>query len=526
MKNTLFLAWVIFFLCGCTEEEKYDLLITNISIYDGTGSKPIDGDIAVMGEKIVLLGEIEGDAETIIDGSGLAIAPGFIDMHTHLRRIMDLPDAENLVRMGVTTSLGGPDGSSPWPFGDYLDSLEKMGVGLNVAYLTGHNTIRRQVMGLEDRKPNPEELEEMMNMVEAAMQEGAFGISTGLKYLPGTFAEIDEVIELSSVASKYGGIYTSHLREEGLQLMDAVHEAIVISREANIPVVLTHHKAIGKPMWGKSVESLAMVDSARENDLDIMIDQYPYTASHTGIGILIPSWAREGGQEDFRKRVEDPELRDSIKKAIIFNILNDRGGSDLSRIQFSTVPWNRELEGKTLEDWILQEDLEPNMDNAAEMVIQAQLNGGTRAIYHAMDEQDVQRIMKHPETMIGSDGGLAEYGKRHVHPRYYGTFPRVIGHYGREVGLFPLETAIHKMTGLSAKRLGLTDRGIIKQGNQADLVIFDPLTIIDKATFEKPHQYPEGIKYVLINGKIVFNGNEFFPLRPGQVLRGPGYEGI
>ena len=515
---------LLIFFWACQTTEKYDLLIQNVTIYDGSGNPPVVGSVAVNGDKIVKVGEFTGISEKTIDGAGHSISPGFIDMHSHLEAIKRLPDAENLVRQGVTTALGGPDGGGPVPFGEYLDTLEIIGVGPNVAFLVGHNTIRRKVMGNEDRDPTGEELAAMKSMVETAMLEGAFGISTGLKYLPGTFSKVEELIELSKMASAYGGIYTSHLREEGLKLLPAVHEAIEISREAVIPVVLTHHKAIGVPAWGKSVQSLAMVDSARNLGLDIMLDQYPYTASHTGIAVLIPPWALEGSAaEGFEKRVSDPVLRDSIKKAIIYNIMNDRGGRDLRRIQFSRVSWKEDLQGKTLHDWAVEERMEPTVENGAELVIRAQLNGGCGAIYHAMDDADVNRIMQHPQTMIGSDGGLAEIGKLHPHPRYYGTFPRVIGHYARDLALFPVETAIYKMTGLSADRLGIKDRGRIKEGNFADLVIFDVATIIDKSTFTEPHQYPEGIPFVIINGKIAVDNGEFYPVKSGKVLRGPGY---
>ncbi|HCH42797.1 MAG TPA: aminoacylase, partial [Algoriphagus sp.] len=475
-------------------------------------------DIGILDERIVEIGDLKNaEAKTIIDASGMVVSPGFIDMHTHLEPIMEMPDAKSLIMQGVTLALGGPDGGGPWPFGSYLDSLEQLGTGPNLAYLIGHNTIRREVMGNVDQAPTLSQMDSMKNYVEMAMKEGAFGISTGLKYLPGTFAKVDEIISLSKVASSYQGIYTSHLREEGLGLIDAVQEAILISKEAEIPVVLTHHKAIGVKMWGASVKTLSLVDSARKEGLDIMMDQYPYAASHTGISVLIPSWALEGSE--FSNRVQDPILKDSIKSGIIFNILNDRGGNDLRRIQFSRVSWRKELEGKTLHDWAILEGMEPTVENGAELVIQAQLNGGTGTIYHAMDEADVERIMKHPMTMIGSDGRLSQPGDGHPHPRAYGTFPRILGYYVREKNILDLPTAIHKMTGLSAQRLGIQDRGIIKKGNFADLTIFDPEKIIDRSTFTDPHQYPTGVQFVLVNGQLIVDQGEFQDIRPGKILR-------
>lgn len=516
MKNCLVLLFFLT-LISC-KSDKYDLIIVNGTILDGTGSESFQADIGILDERIVEIGDLKNaEAKTIIDASGMVVSPGFIDMHTHLEPIMEMPDAKSLIMQGVTLALGGPDGGGPWPFGSYLDSLEQLGTGPNLAYLIGHNTIRREVMGNVDQAPTLSQMDSMKNYVEMAMKEGAFGISTGLKYLPGTFAKVDEIISLSKVASSYQGIYTSHLREEGLGLIDAVQEAILISKEAEIPVVLTHHKAIGVKMWGASVKTLSLVDSARKEGLDIMMDQYPYAASHTGISVLIPSWALEGSE--FSNRVQDPILKDSIKSGIIFNILNDRGGNDLRRIQFSRVSWRKELEGKTLHDWAILEGMEPTVENGAELVIQAQLNGGTGTIYHAMDEADVERIMKHPMTMIGSDGRLSQPGDGHPHPRAYGTFPRILGYYVREKNILDLPTAIHKMTGLSAQRLGIQDRGIIKKGNFADLTIFDPEKIIDRSTFTDPHQYPTGVQFVLVNGRLIVDQGEFQDIRPGKILR-------
>lgn len=509
----------LFFL-SCSNTDTYDLVILNGTLYDGSGEAPSTADIAIKDSIIVAIGNLKNvNAIRSIDAQGLAVSPGFIDMHAHLEPIMELSSCESLIRQGVTTALGGPDGGSPWPLGSYMDSLENKGVGMNVAYLIGHNTIRKNIMGLENRAPTQMEQQAMEAQVDSAMQAGAYGISTGLKYLPGTFSNVDEVIALSKIASKYGGIYTSHLREEGLGLFDAVAEAIQISEKANIPVVLTHHKAIGKPMWGKSVRTLAMVDSARAKGLDIKMDQYPYAASYTGISVLIPSWSMAGGLDAFTERAANPKLRDSIRNGIVFNILNDRGGSDLDRIQFAKVEWQPELEGKTLKYWAEQQGMEPSVENGAELVIEAQLKGGASCVFHAMAEEDVIRIMQHPQTMIGSDGRLVEPGMGHPHPRWYGTFPRVIGHYAREKAVLELSEAIRKMTLSPTQSLHLTDRGQLKEGLKADIVIFDPKTIIDKATFEKPHQYPEGIPFVIVNGNLAVDNGEFMDIRSGKVLR-------
>lgn len=520
MKKTISALAFLLFSLGCTETYDFDLLILNGTVYDGTLDDPALMDVGVRGDQIIALGSLsDNTASRVIDATGLAVSPGFIDLHAHLEPIFSLSDCESHVRQGVTTSLGGPDGRGPIPFGAYLDSLAQVGVGMNVGFLVGHNTVRKAVMNLDNRAPTSEELDKMKLLVSKAMDEGAFGISTGLKYLPGNFSKVDEVIELSKEASQKGGIYTSHLRDEGLEVIASVEEAITISEKAAIPVILTHHKVIGKPMWGKSNETLALVDQARERGLDIQIDQYPYNASYTGISVLIPSWARAGGNEEFKKRLEDPQLRERIKKGIVFNILNDRGGDDLDRVQFAKVSWMPELEGKTLKYWCTLKGLEPTTENGAELVIEAQVKGGASCIFHAMDEADVVNIMKHPQTMIASDGRLVKLGDGHPHPRWYGTFPRVLGRYVRERNVLQLKEALHKMTYLPAQALGLKNRGLIREGYKADLTLFDPKTVLDKATFEKPHQYSEGIEYVVVNGRLAVDQGVFKPIKSGTVLK-------
>jgi len=499
-----------------------DLLLTGGTIVDGSGEPGFTGDVAVQGGRVVAVSREplsrEG-VERVIDAGGWVVAPGFIDLHAHLEPLPLLPGAESHIRQGVTTALGGPDGSSPWPLGEYLSAREAAGVGLNVAFLVGHNTLRQRVMGTEQRAPTAEELARMEGMVAQAMEEGAFGLSTGLRYIPGFFAETGEVVALARVAAERGGIYTSHLRDEGLDLMEGVGEGIRIGAEAGIPVVLTHHKVVGAPMWGSSARSLAMIDSARAAGLDIMADQYPYTATHTGIGILVPSWALAGGDEALLERLDDPVQRDSILAGILWNLENDRGGGDLSRVQFARVTWDPALEGRTLRDLAVREGVEPTLENGARLVAEVMRRGGANAIFHVLDEGDVERIMAHPFTAIASDGRLSEPGVGHPHPRAYGTFPRVLGHYVRDRGVVTLEEAVRKMTSLPADRLGLHDRGRIAPGQWADLVVFDPATVADRATFQEPHQYPAGIYFVFVNGVPMVDRGEFTDLRPGRILR-------
>lgn len=503
-------------------EAPYDLVITGGLIYDGTGSPPVQSDVGVRNDRIVTIGDLAtASARRRIDAGGRAVAPGFIDVHAHLEPLERLPGAESAVRQGVTTSLGGPDGNSPIPLGPYLERLEKLPLGMNVGFLAGHGAIRQSVMKLVNRAPTADELATMRTMTAQAMRDGAFGLSTGLKYVPGAFAKIDEIIALAKVAARSGGIYTSHLREEGLQLIPAVTEAIAIGREARIPITLTHHKVVGQPSWGASRRTLALVDEARAKGADIMLDQYPYTASYTSISILIPSWALEGDKAAFENRAANPEQRAKMKKDIVEAILTDRGAGDIARIQFASVSWKRDLEGRTLRDWAVERKLAPTPENGADLVIEAQLAGGAGCVFHAMSDEDVERIMVHPKTMVASDGRLSQPGEGVPHPRGYGTFPRVLGRYVREKKILSLESAIHKMTQMPAQRLGLTDRGRLGEGMQADIVIFDPAKVRDTATFENPHQYPEGIVFVIVNGVVTVDDGKFTAARGGRVLRRP-----
>ncbi len=503
----------------------WDLLITGGTIIDGTGAEGYSGDVAVRDGRIVRVSTTPlpaAQAARVIDATGLVVSPGFIDIHAHLDPLLSIPESESHVRQGVTTAFGNPDGGGPWNIGEYLGRVEETTVGMNVGFLIGHNSVRSEVMGRENRAPSAEELEAMRTLVRRGMEAGAFGLSTGLRYTPGFYSDTDEVVALSEVAAEYGGIYTSHLRDEGMQLFDGVGEAIEIGERAGIPVVLTHHKVVGAPMWGSSEQTLAMIDSARAAGIDVMADQYPYTATQTGLSILVPPWALAGGNSAFVERLEDPVLRDSIFDGIVWNIINDRGGNDLSRVQFAGVDWDPSLEGQTLHDWAVREGLASTPETGAELVIEAMRRGGARAIFHVLHEEDIERIMRHPNTAIASDGRLVRLGDGHPHPRWYGTFPRVLGEYTRERGVLTLEDAVRKMTSLPAERMGLTDRGRIAEGTWADLVVFDPETVVDRATFQEPHQYPDGIPYVIVNGVVTVDGGDFRDLRPGVVLRHDG----
>lgn len=505
------------------QQREWTVLIRNGTIVDGTGAPRYAGDVALIGDRVAVVSRTPLDparATRVVDATGLIVAPGFIDMHAHLEPLLRMPDAKSHVTQGVTLALGGPDGSGPLPLGAYLDSASRAGLGMNVAYLIGHNSIRRAVMGTADRAPTSEELARMVVLVRAGMGDGAFGLSTGLRYVPGFYSKTDEVVALSRAASDSGGIYTSHLREEGLGLFEGVAEAITIAREARIPVVLTHHKAVGPPMWGQSVTTLRMVDSARAAGLDVMMDQYPYTATSTSLAVLIPPWALSGGRAAFRERIADPALRDSITREIVELLRTDRGGGDTRRVQFGRVTWDSTLEGHSLYDWAVRRGVGESLAAAAALVIEGELNGGASMVYHVLDEGDVRRIMAHPQTMIGSDGRLTVPGEGVPHPRAYGTFPRVLGTYVREEGVLTLEQAVQKMTTMPAARLGLAgERGCLAAGCYADVVLFDAAHVGSPATFTEPHQYAVGIPWVIVNGVVVVEDGAFTSARPGRAVR-------
>ena len=504
---------------------EWTLLISNGTIVDGTGAAGFIGDIAISGDRIVARSatgtRLDGArAARVIDATGLIVSPGFIDLHAHLEPLLHMPDAKSHVMQGVTLALGGPDGSSPLPLAAYMDSAQRSGLGMNVAYLVGHNTVRRTVMGTADRAPTADERARMVTLVRQGMGDGAFGMSTGLRYVPGYYSTTSEVVALSRAAADSGGIYTSHLREEGLGLLEGVGEAITIARDARIPVVLTHHKAVGQPMWGKSVETLRMVDAARAAGLDVMMDQYPYTATSTSLSVLIPPWALAGGTRALRERLATPALRDSIERGVVEYLRTDRGGGDVRRVQFSRVSWDATLEGKTLFDWAERRAVGTSLEAAAKLVLVGELNGGASMIYHVLDEGDVRRIMAHPQTMIASDGRLTQFGDGVPHPRAYGTFPRVLGHYVREQRVLTLAQAINKMTAMPAARLGLQGkRGCVAVGCAADVTIFDAARVGSPATFTDPHHYAEGIAFVIVNGTPVVDRGVFGSARPGKVLK-------
>ena len=508
----------------------YHLVLENGTIYDGRGGEPYRADVGIVGDRIAAIGDLQdARAAERLDVSGLAVTPGFVDIHSHaVRGVFRHPLAENYVRQGVTTVIEGPDGGSPLPIGDFLARIDLHPPAINFGLTVGHGTIRNQVMGNEDRAPTEDELEAMKQFVEQAMREGAFGLSTGLKYVPGAYAETEEVIALARVAARFGGFHVSHMREEGLELLAAVEETIRIGEEGGLPTQLTHHKVVGAPMWGASERSLALVDAARARGVDVTIDQYPYTASSTSLSILFPAWSLEGEPEDLLARLRDPDTRARIKAGVVDNLRVDRGGGHPKNVVISQCEWDPSLNGLSLADILARRgEALDDLQAAAELALELQEKGGFSGIFHAMDEQDVIRIMRHPQTMIASDGGIVAPGEGVPHPRSYGTFARVLGHYARDEGVLSLAEAMRKMSSLPADRLGLADRGRLREGGMADIAVFAVDEIDDPAAFGDPHHYAKGARHVLVDGVFVLLDGEVTGARPGRALRreGSGHRG-
>jgi len=511
-----------------TEESRtFDLVLEGGSVWKGWGSHPVAADIGIRADRIVAIGDLAGNlAEQRVAVDGLAVVPGFIDIHSHAVRgsrgnsgLFKHPDAENYIRQGVTTVIGGPDGGSELSIGKLLDDLEKTPASINFGTFIGHNTVREAVMGRENRTPTAEELEAMKALVETGMLDGAYGLSSGLKYIPGAYSETEEVIELARVAGHYDGIYISHMREEGLDLIKSVKETIRIGEEGGLPAQITHHKVMGVEMWGASTQTLALVDAANARGVDVSSDQYPYAASSTGISVLFPAWSLAGDREVQLARFNDAETRARIKQGIVFNLVHDRGGDDPSRVAIANCEWDTSLNGKNFAEVLEERGLQVNMENAAELALEIEENGGCFGVFHAMSEEDVERIMRHPRTMIGSDGGIHVAGEGVPHPRNYGSFSRVLAHYVRDEKTITTGEAIYKMTKMPAERIGLNNRGRIEVGAIADIAVMNLDTVQDHASFAQPHQYSTGVKHVLVNGVMVLTDGQMTGERPGRSLR-------
>jgi len=512
---------VLLFLLLALAAPEYDVLIRNGRIVDGAGGSWYAADLAIQGDTIAAIGKLDGArARLVIDARGLIVAPGFIDIHTHARgRILDSPAAENYARQGVATLIEGQDGSSPLPLGPFLEKVAALPPALNLGMLVGQGTIRARVIGLENRKATPEEIARMCDLTRQAMQEGALGLSTGLFYVPGNYTPTEEVVELAKVVAGYGGVHISHMRDEAAAVLDSVRETIRIGEEGGLPTQITHHKIIGRANWGASAKTLALVEEARARGVDITIDQYPYTASSTGTAALFPQWSLAGGRKALLERLAEPAARARIKAAIVANILENRGGGDPRNVVMTACSFDPSLAGRSLAAIAESQGLKPTADDAAEVAMRIQEKGGCSAAYHAIDEADVERILRYPFTMVASDGEIPAFGVGAPHPRSYGTFPRVLARYVRERHVLTLEDAVRRMSALPASRLRLLDRGLLRPGLKADVVVFDAARIADHATFQNPHQYATGVHHLLVNGKPVLLNKTLSSERPGRIVR-------
>jgi N-acyl-D-amino-acid deacylase len=518
MPRTLTIATLGLLFSALAIGADYDVVIRGGRVIDGTGNPAFFADVAIKDGRIARVGRVEGSGEREIDAKGKVVTPGFIDVHTHAENIARIPRAENFVRMGVTSIVIGNCGGSESDLAAFFNRIDKK-VAINVASLIGHNTIRRAAMGGNfDRQPTAEELEKMRGMVEQAMKDGAVGLSTGLIYLPGTYSKTDEIVELAKVASRFDGIYASHMRSEGAGIFNAIEELMRVAREANIRAQISHIKLSGNAMWGRATEVLELIERARAEGLDITQDQYMYTASSTSMSTLIPSSAREGTLEEFRKRIGDPTWKAKLIEDMKRNLKNT-GRDSYAYAVVANYSKDRSYNGKNVPTLAKEKYGSDSLDSQIELVLDMHVNGGASGVFHGMSEDDLTRFLSHPNTMIASDSGVREPGEAMPHPRGYGNSARAISRYTRELGVLRLEDAVRRMTSLPASAFRLAHRGLIHEGYWADLLVFDPATFGDLATYDKPHQYATGLDWMLVNGVVVVDRGEQNGALPGRALR-------
>jgi len=504
---------------GGASAPPYDLLVRNGLVIDGSGAKGVRADVAVTGGRIARIGNLENaQAAIMIDAAGLVVAPGFIDVHTHADGIAKHPLAENFIRMGITTVVAGNCGGSAARIGEALAAIQAAGIAPNFATLVGHNTVRQQVMGSARRAPTADEMEKMKALVAQAMAEGALGLSTGLQYVPGVYADQPEIIELAKVAAAAGGLYASHMRNEGTDIENAVREAIAVGEAARCPVQISHLKIDSPKQWGASAKVLAMIDRARARGMEVGADQYAYTAGASDLGIRFPAWALEGGQAQITARLNDEATWQRIKSEMK-QLYGERGFTDLSWAVVSSYRPEPSFNGLSIKQIAAKTKGADDADAQLEVAREMMRGGDAQMVYHFMSEDDVARIMRHPQVVVASDSSALTMDEGMPHPRGYGNNARVLGRYVRELKVISLAEAVRKMTSLAASQFRLAGRGLIREGFAADLVLFDPKTIADRATYEQPHQVPVGMPYVIVNGTIVVKNGESTGARPGQVLR-------
>ena len=526
----------------------HDLIITGGQVLDGTGAEPVLADVAIQNRRIAAVGNLSGEAaRNTLDANGLCVTPGFIDIHSHDDFNLPVnPLAPGKIRQGVTTQVTGNCGWSPAPLspqhrqlfldnagffdsglsydwesmGDFLSQLPP--IALNVAQLVGHVTVRCAVMGMEDRPPTETELAAMKTLLADAMTEGAFGFSTGLVYPPSAYGDTAEIAELAKVAAGFGGGYHTHMRDEGRNIMEAVREAAEIGKRSGARVHISHLKLHGRPMWGRAGELLELIETLGQEGVSLHCDQYPYPAGSSGLKSLLPNWTHQGGPRALMARLKNPEQRDRIRAELLEG-MSEAGYMKIAQwsdVMISDSPSRPHVNGMNLQE-IGERENKLAVDAMLDVLLDDYAK--TLAIFFTIGVQDMEEIMSHPDISIGSDGILTtvpgKEGATLPHPRYYGTFPRVLGKYARETNLLSLPMAVRKMTALPAEALGLTGRGRLAPGFHADIVVFDPAKVLDRATFKAPHQYPVGIHEVIVNGEAVVSGGEVTGATPGTILR-------
>jgi len=527
--------------------QEFDLVLKNGTILDGTGGPEWRADLGVIGDTISAIGSIDSArGSRILDASGLHVSPGFIDIHSHSdSSIFAYPTADSRSRQGITTEVTGQCGFSVAPLegidadirrtnleeetgapvewtnvASYFDTLEETGISVNQAFMLGHGSMRQNIAGLANRHLSDDEMARLLRYIEEGMDEGAFGLTTGLEYTPGAFTPTEEIVALARVVARRGGFYGSHIRNEESGLLSAIHEAIEIGREARLPVEISHLKAAGRPNWSKQRAALNLIESARRDGVDVMADAYPYTAYSTSLTIFVPPWALAGGWDGLGARLDNAADRSRIRDEVVESVMGDPGEFSLIVISSTKTEANRHFVGKNVTEIGEFWGLAP-VDAALRLLVEEE--GTVSMIGHGMSPENVEMVLSHPLVMVGSDGAsIAPTGKAaetRPHPRLYGCCARILSHYCRERGIFDLPTAIRKMTGTPADQAGIHDRGRVAKGKKADLVVFNAATIKDEATFDDPHQYASGISYVVVNGQIVVDHGEHTGARPGRVLR-------
>lgn len=518
MRGALVLLSLCLAAVAAPPDATYDIVISGGAVVDGTGSAARVADVAVAGGRIVRVGRVpRSQGRQVIDATGLVVAPGFVDVHTHADDIADHPFAENFIHMGVTTVVAGNCGASALDIAEALSRTRQIGSSVNFATLVGHNTIRRAVMGTDRRQAGPDELARMKSLVWKAMADGAIGFSTGLQYVPGAYADSAEIIELARVAAVAGGIYTSHMRNEGTELEAAIAETIRTGEAAGARIEISHLKVDSPKNWGASARALDLIDAARRRGVDVRADEYAYTAASSGLAIRFPAWVLEGGQARINERLDDAATWSRIKEEMR-QLLADRGLADLSFATVASYAADPSLNGLTMKQVASRMAGGDTADAQLEAARVMLRNGGAAMVYHFMSDDDVVRIMRHPQVAFASDSSALTLGEGVPHPRGYGNNVRILGDYVRRRHVISLPEAVRKMTSLPAQHFKLGSRGVIREGYAADLVIFDPATVAERSTFERPHAYAAGVPWVIVAGEAVVRAGELTRARPGRVI--------